>query len=132
FAYSSEVAVTIDDFNFDQTDYLSPDKRDDLIRNALKKHDVKAMGFVTTKFLSNELAYKAIKEWEKEGHSIGNHTESHLNYHQTDLSTFKNDILIADKKLSGLKNYDRWFRFPYLKEGETKEKRDQLRTFLKE
>lgn len=33
--------------------------------------------------------------------------------------------------LSKLPNYEKWFRFPYLKEGDTKEKRDAMRAALK-
>lgn len=44
---------------------------------------------------------------------------------------FVKDIEAATQVLSGLPNYRRWFRYPYLHEGQTVEVRDRLRSELR-
>lgn len=129
--YSQEISFTIDDFNFDNSEHLDARKRDELIRETLKKFNVKAMGFVTTKYLSSQLAKEALILWSKEGHILGNHTHSHRNYHKESFADFSQDILRAETELKSYTGFQKVFRFPYLKEGDSREKIDQMRTFLK-
>lgn len=128
-SFGSEVAITIDDFNFNEQ-ILSGTDRNDKILSTLEKHQIKAAGFVTTKYLSLVGATEGLQKWGEAGHLIGNHTENHFNYSKTSFDLFSKDILLAKSKLEGFKSFHKLFRFPYLKEGETKEKRDQLRKFL--
>lgn len=127
--YGKEVSITIDDFNFNEQ-VLSGESRNEEILKTLSKHKITAAGFVTTKYLNLPGAEKGLARWNTEGHLIGNHTENHFNYSKTNFDEFSKDILLADKKLKGFTHFEKFFRFPYLKEGERKEKRDQLRSFL--
>jgi len=129
-SFAADVAITIDDFNFSNQVGMSPDKRNIEILNALRKNKVKAMGFVTTKYLSDPLALEGVKKWNSDGHIIGNHTENHWKYSDKSFTDFSADILVADTKLQQFPNFKKIFRFPYLKEGESAEKRDSLRNFL--
>lgn len=129
FSFGGEVAITIDDFNFNEQ-ILSGTDRNDKILSTLEKHQIKAAGFVTTKYLALAGAKEGLQKWGQAGHLIGNHTENHFNYSKTSFDLFSKDILLAKSKLEGFKSFHKLFRFPYLKEGETKEKRDQLRKFL--
>jgi peptidoglycan/xylan/chitin deacetylase (PgdA/CDA1 family) len=129
FSYGAEVSITIDDFNFNDQ-ILSGETRNNEILKTLDKHKIKAAGFVSTKYLTLPGALDGLKKWSNSGHLIGNHTENHFSYAKTDFNGFSNDILLADSKLKDFKNFQKFLRFPYLKEGETKEKRDQLRKFL--
>lgn len=126
---AKEVSVTIDDFNFN-TQILSGEERNNEILKTLSSHKIKAAGFVTTKYLSLPGAQEGLTKWSKEGHLIGNHTENHFSYAKVSFADFSNDIVVADQKLKSFKTFQKLFRFPYLKEGEAKDKRDQLRNFL--
>lgn len=44
------IAVTIDDFDLSDTVLMTGENRDEAIRNALKRHRVKAAGFVAGKY----------------------------------------------------------------------------------
>lgn len=129
FSHAKEISITIDDFNFNDQ-ILSGDERNNEILKTLAKQKVLAAVFVTTNYLSLPGAREGLGKWDKAGHLIGNHTENHFDYTKTSLSDFSKDILLADSKLKSYKNFRKIFRFPYLKEGETKIKRDQLREFL--
>lgn len=126
---AKELSITIDDFNFN-TQILSGEERNNEILKTLASHKIKAAGFVTTKYLSLPGAQEGLTKWSKEGHLIGNHTENHFSYAKVSFAEYSSDILKADQKLKSFKTFQKLFRYPYLKEGETKDKRDQLQNFL--
>lgn len=128
----AEVAITIDDFNLSNSTGMAPLKRNAEILAALKKNQVQAIGFVTTKYLSDPSALKAVKDWSSAGHIIGNHTENHWKYSDKTFSEFSADVLLADKTLQQFSTFQKIFRFPYLKEGDSVEKRDKMRSFFLE
>ncbi|WP_413586039.1 polysaccharide deacetylase family protein [Bdellovibrio sp. HCB274] len=130
-AVASQVSITVDDFNLSSEIGMEPLKRNAAILAALKKHKIKAAGFVTTKYLNDSKAVEAVKEWSSSGHVIGNHTENHWKYNDKTPAEFSADIIAAENKLKPFATFKKIFRFPYLKEGETLEKRDTLRSFLK-
>ncbi|WP_413664148.1 polysaccharide deacetylase family protein [Microbulbifer sp. CNSA002] len=70
--------------------------------------------------------------YDKAAHIIGNHTHSHPNFLETGLSTYQADFLQAHQLLQQFDNFKPYFRFPYLREGETVEKRDGIRGLLQE
>ncbi|MGH9903430.1 MAG: polysaccharide deacetylase family protein, partial [Pyrinomonadaceae bacterium] len=68
------------------------------------------------------------------GHIIANHSYSHHYYHSSKvgLEAYSQDVLRGEEVIRGLRNFRKLFRFPYLKEGNTVEKRDGMRAFLRE
>ncbi|MCB0419057.1 MAG: polysaccharide deacetylase family protein, partial [Bdellovibrionales bacterium] len=74
---------------------------------------------------------KRLGVWDKRGHLIANHTFSHPNFHTISVTEFEADILKCEQLIKGFKNFSKLFRFPFLKAGDTKEKRDGIRRFLK-
>ena len=81
-------------------------------------------------------SYRILHMWLSNGIELGNHSFSHLNYHNTDTLTYFKDIL-AGGKLSkdASKEYNlpfRYFRHPYLRNGQTIEKKSALTRFLSE
>jgi hypothetical protein len=70
--------------------------------------------------------------WSAAGHSIGNHTYSHRNLGTAPVAAqeFTADVRRADRLLSHLPTWSKRLRFPYLKEGERAEKRDQVRRWM--
>jgi peptidoglycan/xylan/chitin deacetylase (PgdA/CDA1 family) len=75
-----------------------------------------------------------LKSWNDAGHKIGNHTFSHPNYShaKTTFEKFRYELLMTDTLINRYGNYVRMFRFPYLKEGNTREKVAQFRKFMKD
>lgn len=105
-----------------------------LLLNKLAAENVKAVLFVKGKNLDNEEGKSIIKSWDNSGHLIANHTYSHpyFNSKKVSLNKFKQELLKNDSLINTYSNYTKLFRFPYLKEGNTIEKRDGFRSFLKE
>jgi peptidoglycan/xylan/chitin deacetylase (PgdA/CDA1 family) len=104
-----------------------------MLLNKLKQHKIEAVLFVKGKNLDNNRGKEIITSWDNNGHLIANHTYSHpyFNSKKVSLNQFKNELLKNDSLISNYVNYTKLFRFPYLKEGNTLEKRDGFRTFLK-
>jgi peptidoglycan-N-acetylglucosamine deacetylase len=72
--------------------------------------------------------------WRAAGHPLGNHTVSHMDLHTNSVEAFEKDTLANEKTLqASMGSQDwHWFRYPYLREGETTEKRHAVAAFLKD
>ncbi|MBL7546149.1 MAG: polysaccharide deacetylase family protein [Bdellovibrionaceae bacterium] len=134
FGQAKEISITIDDPEVKETPLFDSKKRNQEILKALDAHQVKAALFVCGMRIDNAEGKDLLKSWDQKGHLIGNHTYSHLYFHsdRNSLEVFKSDFLKVEVLIKDLKNFSRIFRFPYLKEGNTNEKRDGMRAFLKE
>ncbi|MCL1127746.1 polysaccharide deacetylase family protein [Shewanella surugensis] len=71
-----------------------------------------------------------MQAYSQAGHIIANHSHSHLNFNQVSLAQYVDDFSLTDTKLSQFSSYKKWFRFPYLREGDTNKKRDGMREVL--
>jgi peptidoglycan/xylan/chitin deacetylase (PgdA/CDA1 family) len=105
-----------------------------MLLDNLKKHKLRSILYVKGKGLDNKKGKKIIESWNNYGNLIGNHTYNHLSFNREDVSleTFKKELLKDDSLISSYSNYTKLFRFPYLSEGNTIEKRDGFREFLQE
>ena len=129
------VAITMDDFQWNKSIKLSPEERNRAILEALRSHgDLKAALFVACRNLEGDEGVALLREWDRAGHLIGNHSFSHkyLNSGKVTPEIFVADIVKCEALIKDLPHFQKVFRFPYLKEGETAAKRDAVRTFLKE
>jgi len=130
-----QVAITIDDPNTYKTPIMSPQERNRAILNALHGHsDLKSALFVCGERVDNNVGKKILETWDKAGHLLGNHSYSHINLdsRQIDPETYVQDIQRGEEVVKSFSRFTRLFRFPFLKEGDTKPKRDEVRAFLKE
>lgn len=130
-----KIAVTMDDFNWNKSVKLTPDERNRAILGSLRSHgDLKAALFVAGKYADNEKGKELLSEWDRSGHMIGNHSYSHkyLNSGSVTTDIFTADIIKCETVLQSFPRFQKRFRFPYLKEGETAIKRDAVRNFLKQ
>jgi peptidoglycan/xylan/chitin deacetylase (PgdA/CDA1 family) len=125
-----EIAITMDDFNVYDTPALSGAARNQAILDALDKYNIKAGLFVNGKYLVDEKNLALLRLWDERGHMIANHTYSHRYYPRADFQEFTQDILRNEALLKQFSHYRKYFRFPYLKEGNTAEQRDRMRAFL--
>jgi len=132
---SPQVSITIDDIdiNFNDTPKLTLDQRNVAILDALRRHGkLKAALFVCGMRVDYEQGRKHLLDWDNAKHIIANHSYSHFYYPGVEFDKFSQDILRGEKVISDLKHFRKLFRFPYLKEGNMLEKRDKIRSFLKE
>ena len=74
----------------------------------------------------------ALKAWREAGNPLGNHTWSHINLNQNTLTDFEANTTKNEPLLSTLSDGAdwHWFRFPFLAEGDTQEKKAGVRAFL--
>lgn len=129
------VAVTMDDFHWNNSLKLTPQERNRAILGALKSHgNLKAALFVAGKNADSETGKALLREWDRAGHMIGNHSYSHpeLNSAKVTASVFTADIQRSEEILKDFPRFQKSFRFPYLKEGESAAERDEVRAFLKQ
>jgi peptidoglycan-N-acetylglucosamine deacetylase len=128
-----QIALTMDDFAWRNAIKLSAQERNEAILGTLDKTQIRAALFVIGRNVEDQEGRELLKGWNDAGHLIGNHTYSHRNYHDPALTTsfYEEDILRAESLLSPFSQFKKYFRFPMLKEGNTVQKRDALRSFLK-
>lgn len=131
FVSASEVAITIDDFNLKDGPLMTLKEKDERILNILEKNQVEIALFVTAGVLDQPLTKERLAVWDRTNHIIANHTYRHTFYRRLSFQEFSQEMWKADGVLSQYNNFQRYFWFPALKEGNTREKRDQMRTFLK-
>ena len=131
---SPRVAITMDDNSWGDAPLLDPKSRNDAILGALKARKLEAALFICGKRVDDEAGRALVATWDRAGHIIGNHSYSHLYYNskKVDFAQFSEDLVRNEPIVAGHPRFRKLFRFPYLKEGNTVEKRDAMRRFLKE
>lgn len=131
-AFCVEFTITVDDPEVKSSPLLSPIERDKAILRALKKHSKQATLFVCGKRIDNAPGKDLLSRWNDAGHIMANHTYNHWYYHSPRMSAqhLKDDILKTEKIIENYSEHRKIFRFPYLKAGNTKEKRDKIKTWL--
>jgi len=133
FKCKPKISITIDDPNTHKTPMMDWETRNEKIRKALRNHNLRAVLFVCGSKVKDKKGFKLLETWDEEGHLLGNHSFSHLNFNsnKVSLEEFKRDLAKCDSLINQFTNHKRLFRFPFLKEGNTQEKRDGFREFLK-
>jgi len=92
-------------------------------------------GFVNEARVEEQPADAAVLQaWHAAGNPLANHTWSHMNLNQHTLEEFEQEVVRDEPVLAAaMKDEDwRWFRYPYLAEGDTPEKKTAFRNFLRE
>jgi len=133
---SPQLAITFDDLPAHGP--LPPgETRMDIVTKVLKAmHEAKVpptYGFVNGVVVSKNPADAAVLDaWRAAGNPLGNHGWAHLNLNQTSLSDFEQDVTrnetVLAERMKGAAWH--WFRYPFLAEGDTPEKRIGFREFL--
>jgi peptidoglycan/xylan/chitin deacetylase (PgdA/CDA1 family) len=77
---------------------------------------------------------EVLKMWREAGQPLGNHAYTHMNFSENTTAAFEEDIQKNEPLLEQLMKGENWhwFRYPYLHEGDTLEKRHAMRAYLKE
>lgn len=101
---------------------------------ALRAQGIRAVGFVTWANVHGPEDLELLRLWLDAGHELGNHSDRHLSLTSTDLESYRADVEGARARLAELLGARgqklRFFRFPFLREGDTPEKLQALRDWL--
>jgi peptidoglycan/xylan/chitin deacetylase (PgdA/CDA1 family) len=127
----SRVAITMDDLNWHAIPEAMRAQADERLLGALERHKVRAALFVIGENGDTPEGRPIVQEWSKRGHIIGNHTWSHRWIDSMPEEQFGADMLRCDAFVHQFPTFRPYFRFPALKEGGTRERRDWMRAFLK-
>lgn len=92
-------------------------------------------GFLNAQKLDNDPALaEVLNLWIQAGFPLGNHTYAHPDLHATSVAEFEKDVAANEpalRSLMGAKDWH-WFRYPFLREGNTLEKRHAVIGYLRE
>jgi peptidoglycan/xylan/chitin deacetylase (PgdA/CDA1 family) len=124
---SIEVALTFDDLPGVDAPIISN------ILTTLRKHQLQGIyGFTNGLTLQLDPSHLSmLHDWIAAGQFLANHTFSHLHLSQVTSSAYMDDIRRNDFLLAILSASPRkYFRYPFLDEGDSHEKRDTIRQFL--
>lgn len=132
---AQQLALTFDDGpKTAATPRMSAVERNEALLNHLKGAGAPAALFVTLhNGADTPEGLALLKAWGAAGHRIGNHTVTHpdLNGAATTLESYEKELLACDRVIATVPGYRPWFRFTFLREGNTPEKRDGMRAFLR-
>jgi peptidoglycan-N-acetylglucosamine deacetylase len=129
---AKEVALTFDDPQVvDYSGYSAADV-DSMLRAVLRDARVKTTLFVCGMRVDNDAGRRLLQAWNDDGHVLGNHSYSHLYFHsdKISLAQFESDVQRGENVVSGYPRFQKTFRYPFFKEGDTVEKRDGMRWWL--
>lgn len=100
-----------------------------------KSHQIpEVYGFLNAgKIGDDKMLAESVKTWVDAGYPLGNHTFTHKSINKVSVEDFKQEI---DNNESALKSYSgkydwKYFRYPYLHEGNTLDTRNAIREHLK-
>jgi peptidoglycan-N-acetylglucosamine deacetylase len=130
-AQAREIALTFDDAPTADSASMSGEERTRMLIEALKAADIAQVAFfaVPKSRPAGELA--RLDRYARAGHLIANHSNTHQNLRAMTAEAYLADIAAADAVLKNMAGFRAWFRFPFLSEGQTREKRDAVRAGLR-
>lgn len=130
--FAKEVAISFDDSpRHAKGLFNGPTRAKKLIEN-LRNHNVENVVFFSVSGQIDKEGRERLKKYADAGHTIANHTATHPNINEMTLASYKDNFEKAHGKLKNFDTFKRWFRFPYLREGNTKAKRDGMRAVLRQ
>jgi peptidoglycan/xylan/chitin deacetylase (PgdA/CDA1 family) len=128
-----QLALTLDDPTLTLGSVLKWQEANSRILKAISERNVRAALFVCGMRVDDADGAKLLTTWDQGGHLICNHSYSHRFYgEKTSYADFAFDFLKNEKVIAPYHNRTALFRYPFLKEGDTADKRDRFRTLLKE
>jgi peptidoglycan/xylan/chitin deacetylase (PgdA/CDA1 family) len=136
--FSQEVAITIDDLPAHGA--LPPgmtraDVAESILGTLRQAHVPEVYGFINAKRLEEHPEdIEVLKLWRNAGFPLGNHTFAHLSLNASTASEFGQNVAADEPVLKSLMAHQNWhwFRYPYLWEGDTIEKRHAVRQYLRD
>ncbi|MCU0422478.1 MAG: polysaccharide deacetylase family protein [Bacteroidia bacterium] len=128
-----EISITFDD---GKTSDLAGYKLEDWhqrILFSLQKHNIHSIMYVAGHNKLTKNGKYVLSTWNNAGHFLANHTLNHPNFNddKTTLAIYCDELLKNEAVIKPYTNFIKYFRFPYLKEGNSPEKIEGFRSFMK-
>jgi peptidoglycan-N-acetylglucosamine deacetylase len=104
-----------------------------ILRTLKREKLPRVYGFVNGKRAEDDpSSLGALKAWRAAGQPLGNHTWAHLDLNKESAEEFEAEVSRNEPLLKSLmgKGDWHWLRYPYLREGDTVEKRRAVRAWL--
>ncbi|KRG41589.1 polysaccharide deacetylase [Stenotrophomonas pictorum JCM 9942] len=130
-AGAQQLGLTFDDGLNPDTEPHAP-RWSAQILAGLRQAELTAMAFPSLARTGEGQGLALIRQWAEAGHAIGNHTASHrsLSLPSITLAGFIADVDRTDAVFGSYPNRVPLLRFPYLKEGNSVERRDGMRAWM--
>lgn len=128
---AKQLAITFDDSPRAANGFLSGPERASRLVKALAKHKIAQVAFFSVSKHLNVEGVQRLKTYSDAGHIIANHSHDHSDFNQLPLAQYIDNFLQADGQLVQFATFRKMFRYPYLREGNSQEKRDGMRVALK-
>ncbi|HMS64365.1 MAG TPA: polysaccharide deacetylase family protein [Ignavibacteria bacterium] len=127
-----KISFTFDDGSVDDMPGYKLEEWNQMLLDNLQKFELSSILFSMGKNKESERGKYILSSWNDVGHKIANHTYSHSNFNskKITLEDFESELIKNDSIINIYSNYYKYFRFPYLKEGNTKEKIEGFRSFM--
>jgi peptidoglycan-N-acetylglucosamine deacetylase len=108
------------------------------VTEALKKHQAWAIGFVNERKVQvkgeRDARAAILQLWLDSGLTLGNHTYTHLDFHDVSLMKYEDDTVRGDTitrpMMAAAGQVEKYFRHPYLDTGPTAESQKAFEEFL--
>ena len=116
--YAGQITLTFDDAPQGDGWYLTGNERTERFVEVLREKAVPPVVFYATPRGSHEGRLSRLRRYGEAGHFVANHTNDHFDLDAVSSEEFIQSISSADKLLAPIPNFRKWFRFPFLNEGQ--------------
>lgn len=136
FVYALPMAAAAQNIAFSFDDGFDPRTQDKAAQwnaallDGLARSGVSAVFFAAGSRVDSREGLALVSDWGARGHAIANHGYGHFSLGSTLLEDFIADAGKNEALLRDMPGWVQRFRFPYLKEGRTAEKRDGFRQWM--
>ncbi len=130
-ATAREIAITFDDAPTNDTATFTGEERTKRLIAALKAAGIEQAAFFCVPRGRPAAELTRLNAYAAAGHIIANHSDTHRNLRSLPADEYLADIVAADAALKSFATFRPWFRFPFLAEGDTREKREAVRAGLR-
>lgn len=128
------IALTMDDPSTTLGRNIAWREANSDILETLRKWNLSMALFVCGMRIDSQQGKELLHQWDEAGHLICNHSYSHFNFNseKKNYEDFAADFERNEPLLRQSRHFTRLFRYPFLKEGDTADKRDRFRALLKQ
>jgi len=132
-SHSKQLALSFDDGGNPD---LNPNAQqiNQRILEQLKQNHIRSIVYPSVIKIGDYKGLSLVAAWGKQEHKIGNHSELHSNLNKEQVTTqqYIDQIFRAEQVFKPLTGWVPRYRYPFLKEGNTIEKRDTVAHYLQQ
>jgi peptidoglycan/xylan/chitin deacetylase (PgdA/CDA1 family) len=130
--YAAQITLSFDDAPQDDGWYLTGNERMERFIEVLREKAVPPVVFYATPRNGKDGSLFQLRRYGEAGHFVANHTNDHFDLDAVSSDEYIRSISTADELLAPIPNFRKWFRFPYLNEGQNAEEKGSLvKNYLK-